>query len=97
MRAIILIGLITTLAGCELPPPDPYRVADQCEERAWGAQAPTAGLTIGVNSDSGGFAEGRVGITSDFLRGLDPQGVYDRCVLERTGEPPVRPFRPRIL
>ncbi len=82
---------VLALAGCDLPPPDPVRVADQCEERARAAQAPTAGLTIGVNNRSGGFAEGNVGITSDFLRGLDPVRVYERCVFERTGEIPIRP------
>jgi len=79
------------LAACDLPPPDPARVADQCEERARAAQAPTASLTLGASSRSGGFAEGSVGITSDFLRGADPVQVYERCVFERTGAPPIRP------
>jgi len=55
------------------------------------AQAPTASLTLGASSRSGGFAEGSVGITSDFLRGADPVQVYERCVFERTGAPPIRP------
>lgn len=79
------------LAACDLPPPDPARVADQCEDRAREAQGPTANVTLGVNSNSGGFAEGSVGITSDFLRGRDPIEVYESCVFSRTGQPPIRP------
>ena len=85
------------LAGCDLPPPDPARVADQCEDRARDAQGPTAGLTLGLNNRSGGFAEGSVGITSDFLRGRDPVEVYESCVFARTGAPPIRPARLRDL
>lgn len=79
------------LAGCDLPPSDPARVADQCEARARAAQAPTSEVTIGVNSSTGGFASGAIGITSDFLRRRDPVEVYESCVFTRTGEPPIRP------
>lgn len=91
MRYLLSTLCLLAVAACDLPPPDPARVADECEERARDAQGPTAGLTIGVNSNSGGFAEGNVGITSDFLRGLDPVEVYESCVLRRTGELPIRP------
>ena len=87
---VAILGLVA-LAACDLPPPDPARVADQCEERARAAQGPTAGLTVGINSNSGGFAEGNVGITSDYLRGLDPVKVYESCVFQRTGALPIRP------
>lgn len=80
-----------SLAACELPPPDPVKVAQECEERARAAQGPTSNITIGINSNSGGFASGSVGITSDFLRGRDPLEVYEACVFDRTGEAPIRP------
>ena len=91
MRPAVAIISLTALAACDLPPPDPARVADQCEERAREAQGPTAGLTIGVNNRTGGFVSGNIGITSDFLRGLDPVEVYESCVFQRTGELPIRP------
>lgn len=90
---IALVGL----AACDLPPPDPARVADQCEQRAREAQAPTASLTLGANNRSGGFVEGSVGLTSDFLRGRDPLQVYEECVFARTGELPIRPPRLRDI
>ena len=86
-----------TLAACDLPPPDPIRVAQQCEQQARDAQAPTGSLTLGANNRSGGFVEGSIGITSDFLRGRDPLQVYEECVFARTGAPPVRPPRLRDI
>jgi len=96
MRVWVGISCLA-LAACDLPPPDPAKVADQCEERARAAQAPTSSVTIGVNSNSGGFASGSVGISSDFLRGRDPVAVYESCVFSRTGEPPIRPPQLRAL
>jgi hypothetical protein len=47
-------------------------------------------VTFGVNSNSGAFTEARIGVTSDFLAGTDPEALYDRCVLEMTGETAIR-------
>lgn len=91
MRRILSIISCACLAACDLPPPDAARVADQCEDRARAAQAPTGELTIGTNSRTGSFVNGSVGVTLDALRGTDPVRVYERCVFERTGELPIRP------
>ncbi len=82
---------LTALAGCDLPPPDPEKAAQQCEERARKAQGPTGNITVGTNSRTGGFFEGSIGVTSDFLRGDDPVAVYQSCVLRLTGQAPIRP------
>jgi hypothetical protein len=87
-RGVVLLVL---LAGCALPPVDPLRAAAACEERARAAQGPTGNVTIGANSQTGGFASAGIGITGDFLQGRDPQQVYENCVISRTGQPPVRP------
>jgi hypothetical protein len=86
---LFLTGL--ALAGCNLPPPTPEEAARRCEERARAAQAPEIGLTIGANSDNGPFASGNISLSSDLLRGRDPLEVYESCVIELTGELPVRP------
>lgn len=97
MKVFVACISLAGLAACDLPPPDPARVADQCEQRARDAQAPTGALTLGTNSRSGGFVEGSVGLTSDFLRGRDPVQVYEECVFSRTGEMPIRPPRLRDI
>lgn len=88
IRAVVLMGLLG-LAACNTPV-SPERAADMCEERARKAQGPKGSVTLGVNSNSGGFANAEVGVTSDFLRGTDPNLLYDRCVIELTGEGPIR-------
>ncbi|MFN3661204.1 hypothetical protein [Yoonia sp.] len=91
MRLVAVMFI--ALAACG--PVSPERAADRCEERARDAQGPTFGGTVGVNSNSGGFASASIGITSDALRGRDPLEVYDSCVLRLTGQPPIRPARLR--
>ncbi len=86
-------GLLMGLAACG--PVSPERAADRCEERARAAQGPQIGLTLGANSNSGPFASGSIGITSDAIRGRDPLQVYDECVFGLTGEMPIRPVRLR--
>lgn len=86
-------GLLFALAACG--PVSPESAADRCEERARAAQGPTVGLTLGANSNSGPFASGSIGITSDAIRGRDPVDVYESCVFGLTGELPIRPVRLR--
>lgn len=81
------------LAACSNTPPTPEQAADRCEERARGAQGPKVGVTVGANSNSGAFGGASIGVTSDFLRGRDPLEVYESCVIDLTGELPIRPAR----
>jgi hypothetical protein len=88
----VIAGLaLLALAACDLPPPDPARVAAECEQRARAAQGPTGSVTLGVNSNTGPYAGAEIGLSSDFLAGRDPIAVYEQCVLARTGQPPIRP------
>ncbi len=88
VRFAIMFGL-TILAACG--PVNPELAAQRCEDRARAAQGPTGGLTVGVNSNTGGFARAEIGVSSDFLQGRDPNAVYASCVLRMTGEAPIRP------
>lgn len=83
--------MLTTAAACAPQPVDPERVAQQCEERARAAQGPTGSMTIGMNSRSGPSVGAAIGVTGDFLAGRDPMQVYIDCVMQRTGQPPIRP------
>ncbi len=88
--------LVTTLvAGCT--PITPERAADRCEERARSAQGPEVGLTLGANSNSGPFASGSISISADAIKGRDPLAVYESCVMNLTGELPIRPARLRAI
>lgn len=84
-------ALLMVLAACAPPMLSPEAAAEVCQERARAAQAPTAKVTVGANSDSGAFSSLSVGISSDFVAGRDPVAVYEDCVYQRSGQPPYRP------
>lgn len=93
MMRFSAVGFMLAAAACT--PISPERAADRCEERARAAQGPEIGLTIGANSSDGPFADGSISISADALRGRDPIAVYESCVMNLTGEPPIRPVRLR--
>ena len=95
MRVALGLVAVTFLIGCT--PPTPEQAAIRCEERARAAQAPEVGVTVGASSNSGPFASASISISGDLLRGRDPLEVYETCVMDLTGEPPIRPARLRAL
>ncbi len=90
-----LVALAISVSACT--PPTPEQAAQRCEERARAAQAPEVGVTIGASSDGGPFASGNISLSGDLLRGRDPLEVYETCVIQMTGQPPIRPPRLRAL
>jgi len=95
LRILVLLCGASAVLACT--PISPERAADKCEERARGAQAPEGEITVGANSNSGGFVNGSISISSDFVQGRDPVAVYEACVFQMTGELPIRPPRLRDL
>jgi hypothetical protein len=94
LKNAILIGLFAAvLAACTAIPVAPEVLARECAERARAATGPTGSIKIGTNSNSGGFASGQIGVSTDFLRGIAPETVYDRCWFNRTGELPTIPLK----
>ena len=88
MRAAVLL---LVLAACTPVPVTPERAAEICEEKARAAQGPTGRVTVGTNSNSGGFGGVEIGVSSDFIAGRDPLEVYNQCIFDRTGASPIRP------
>ena len=88
---------VVLMAGCETTPPTPEEAAQRCEERAQAAQAPTGGVTVGVNNKTGVSTGINIGLSADLLSGRDPLEVYESCVIELTGQLPIRPARLRAL
>jgi len=94
MKPFLIMIVVATLTACTSVPPDPEIVARQCEDRARAAQGPTGSVTLGTNSRSGPFARTEITLSSDFLAGRDPMAVYEQCVYQRTGQPPI--WRPEL-
>lgn len=97
MIRFCVIAMTIALAGCAATPPTPEEAAQRCEQRAQAAQAPTGGVTVGMNSRTGMSTGINIGLTGDYLSGRDPLEVYQSCVIDLTGEPPIRPARLRSL
>lgn len=91
MKVAVPFLALLAVAACEAAPVSPEKAAEICEERARAAQGPTGNVTVGVNSNSGRYVSGEIGLTADYLRGRDPMVVYERCVIDLTGLDPIRP------
>lgn len=89
------LALCLPLALLACGPVSPELAARQCAERADAAAGPTGEVSIGVNNRGkvGGGIE--IGVSSDYLRGRDPQQVYEQCVIQKSGQPPVYEYVPR--
>jgi hypothetical protein len=87
--AIALLCGLALLPACA--PPSPEVAALRCEERARAARGPTGEIAIGVGT-GGPISRVEVGVTGDYLAGRDPYQVYDACVRQMTGQPPIRPL-----
>lgn len=85
------IALASALLLAACGPVSPERAAKICEDRARAATGPTGAVGIGIGTGGpSGFLE--IGVTSDYLLGRDPYLVYENCVRDKTGEPPIRPL-----
>lgn len=81
---------ILPLAACA---PVPVERAEQsCLEEARLARAPRGEVSVGVWSGGRVGASAQVDISSDFVIGRDPEEVFARCVLRRSGQMPTRPL-----
>ena len=92
MKMRLLVLPVALLAACG--PPTPEQIERQCRERAYDAEAPSGNVGVGINS-SGNVSVGvSVGASLDYLRGRDPEEVYESCMIRRTGSAPITPLYP---
>lgn len=63
-----------------------------CMGTARDAMRPRGEVGFGVGSHGvrGGFVS--VGMSSDYIMGRDPNDVFARCVMKRSGQMPTRPI-----
>jgi hypothetical protein len=86
------------LAACAAPKPiSVERAMAQCTQRARSAIKPD--ITVGVGIGTGGGRGTKVGagigieLSSDYLKGTDPEDVYETCVVAKSGEKPTEPLK----
>lgn len=92
-RTLSLALLPLGLVACG---PVPVAQAEQsCLRDARLAERPRGEVALGVGSGPHGTRSvGRVTleVTSDYVMGRDPAKVFDRCVVNRSGQMPSRPL-----
>lgn len=84
--SVWVVGL-ALLAGCG--PVSQETAERQCFERARLAQQPRGEVAIGFGSE-GMSSSVEVAVSDDFLLGRDPVAVYETCVVQKTGQSPIR-------
>lgn len=92
IASALLLPLMLGLAACG---PVPVEQAElTCLRDAEMAQRPRGEVALGVGSGGRGGTSGYGSIslemTSDYVMGRDPSEVYNRCVVNRSGQMPRR-------
>lgn len=87
MRRLLPILLIAACGPVSMP-----NAERQCFDRARHAEAPRGEVGIGGSNRDGAYVRGEITITSDYLRGADPETVYNTCVVRKTGQNPLRSY-----
>ena len=97
MRSVALtLALAGALAGCTQPRTiSAAQAADICEERANEVVGISGTAGVGVNSSTGlvGDVAIQLSLTSDSFSPSSRLSVYQGCVFDLTGQPPIRPLR----
>ena len=86
-RALTTIAILTAVAGCDPRPMTHAEALEFCHDKADAAAGPQG--QVGVRSDATGVTPSlSISLSSSFLRGDDPQEVFDTCMneLSATGQ-----------
>ena len=87
-RLIICSVLAPALGACAANLVSVEKAMDDCMETARAATTPTGTAAIGVNSHGRVSTSLSIGISTDYIAGRDPDEVYERCVVRRSGSKP---------
>ncbi len=88
LRSVIVLAAITATVGACTPRQYSFAEAhEMCEEKADAARGPQGTLSASVGT-GGPSASLGISVSDSFLRGEDPQVVYDVCMnnLEANGQ-----------
>ncbi len=84
MMKISLVALLTlsALSACDTTPRQyTYQEARKiCLDERRDAEGPRGNVTFGATSRGNGFGGATISINDKFIRGLDPDVVYEQCM-----------------
>ncbi len=90
MRGFLLPLAFLPLVACGPVPIDQAERA--CASAAHLAQKPQTSIGVQVNSDGTTQIGGSFGISTDYLKGRDPNDVFRACVQDRSGQVTTRSY-----
>lgn len=85
---VICSAFAITLGACAANLVSVEEAMDDCMETARAATTPTGTAAISVNSRGKVGTSLTIGISTDYIAGRDPDEVYERCVVRRSGSKP---------
>lgn len=89
MRPLFLIAFLPLIA---CGPVTLDQAERDCAPRAHLAQKPQTSVGVMFNSDGTTQVGGTFGISTDYLKGRDPNDVFRACVFDRTGQVTTRSY-----
>ena len=87
-QLIVCSALVIALGACAANLVSVEEAMEDCMETARAATTPTGTAAIGVNSHGKVSTSLSIGISTDYIAGRDPDEVYERCVVRRSGSKP---------
>ena len=87
-QLIVCSALVIALGACTANLVSVEEAMEDCMETARAATTPTGTAAIGVNSHGKVSTSLSIGISTDYIAGRDPDEVYERCVVRRSGSKP---------
>lgn len=90
MRKFPLVLAFLPLIACGPVPID--QAERECASRAHLAQKPQSSIGILFNSNGTTQVGGSIGISTDYLKGRDPNDVFRACVQDRAGQVTTRSY-----
>ena len=87
-QSLMCAALAAALAACAPNLVSVEKAMDQCMETARAATTPTGTAAIGIGSQGKVHTSLSIGVSTDYIAGRDPDEVYERCVVRRSGSKP---------
>ncbi len=95
--AYLALMAVTGLVACtKALPVSVERAMAECTLRARSAVKPD--ISVGLGIGTGGYGTHvtggiNVGLSADYLKGTDPNDVYEKCVVAKSGVKPTQPLK----
>lgn len=87
------MAAVMGVSACAVPKPiSVERAMAICTDRARSAVKPDVNVGVGIGKRVRTGVGIGMELSSDYLKGRDPEDVYEECVVAKSGEKPTQPL-----